>query len=72
MSKQAARSLRLAALQHIGVAGSPMRTSEQSPKGVNGLRMLLVEIEQLQPCRDQRLASATPRTHVVVLMAAHQ
>jgi len=38
-----------------------MRISEQSPNGVNGLRMLLVEIEQLQPCEANRFASVMQR-----------
>ena len=33
----------------------------QSPSGVNGLSMLLVEIEQFTPSSTRRLASATPR-----------
>ena len=36
-----------------------MRIKEQSPKGVKGLRTLLVEIEQLHPCSTNRFASAT-------------
>ena len=49
-----------------------MRISEQSPKGVAGLRMLLVESEQLTPCSHRTLASATPRTHSMVAVAPHQ
>ena len=38
-----------------------MRISEPSPNGVNGLRMLLDEIEQLQPCSANRFRSVTQR-----------
>ncbi len=38
-----------------------MRIRLPSPSGVNGLRMLLLEIEQLTPFSTSTLASATPR-----------
>ena len=38
-----------------------MRTSEQSPYGVNGFSTLFVAIEQFAPCAISALASATPR-----------
>ncbi len=46
-----------------------MRISEPSPNGVNGLRMLFDEIEQLQPCSANRLASVDAARHVVVDVA---
>src|SRR5262252_1638232 len=38
-----------------------MRTSEQSPNGVNGLSTLLVASEQVTPWSISRCAGATPR-----------
>ena len=49
-----------------------MRTSEQSPNGVNGFSTLLVDSEQFTPWCSSSCAASTPRIDAVALAAAHQ
>ena len=49
-----------------------MRTSEQSPKGVNGLSTLFEESEQLTPRPSSRCAAVTPAPHVGVVAPSHE
>ncbi len=49
-----------------------MRTSEQSPNGVNGLSTLLVESEQLTPWCSSLVRGGDAAHHAVIHVPSHQ